>query len=102
MHTTFVPALLGRAFGDLHWEQLVLPLCKGGLSLDDAVTNTPRKHAALKMCTAQLTQVIVDLVCELPSAKKSTDAAKAKAICTENATQLPRMPRECQAADERS
>ena len=32
VRTTFVPALLGRAVGDLHWEQLVLPAREGGLS----------------------------------------------------------------------
>ena len=61
---------------------------EGGLSLHDAVADVPRKHAASKACTAQLTQLIVDSVRELPNAKNNTDAARAKAVYTENAERL--------------
>ena len=37
---------------------------------------------------AQLTQLIVDSVRELPNAKNNTDAARAKAVYTENAKRL--------------
>ena len=58
--TTSVPALLGRAVSGLHWEQLVLPAREGGLWLDDAVADAPRKHATSKACTVQPPQLIVD------------------------------------------
>ena len=55
---SLIPALIKRELSDVELEMLTLPARYGGMSFDDPVTDSHRKHAASLECTTHLAALI--------------------------------------------
>ena len=88
-----LPALTKHEVRDLEMEMVVLPARHGGLSFDNYVEDSPRKHAVSLECTAHLTAQIATGGSELFESVRLDQATKS-AVQTRHCAAL-----EAKAAD---
>ncbi len=75
-----VPRLTKHQSNDLEMELLTLPAAYGGMSFDDPVIDSSRKHSDSVQCTANLTSLIRKGEAQLPRTNDPDRATKAAVI----------------------